>query len=358
MIENVGRLTVYQTFCGVCYWNLSLKKETTMIDTTQPEVDFAVSMMTKAIALAPRILAGMAVQGLTKSDFSPVTVADFAIQAIVGKALMDTFPDDVLVGEENADMLRAPEGEQVLQVVTGFVQKQGQDATKEDICTWIDSGTAATSNRFWTLDPIDGTKGFLRGGQYATALALIEDGKVVLGVLGCPNLGDNCMPDMGMGATLVAQRGQGTWLSVLNEPFQSVSVSGCKDTSRTRILRSVEASHTNAEKIDHIAEFLKVVEEPVRLDSQAKYGVLASGGAEMLFRLLSSNSPDYKERIWDQAAGSIVLEEAGGRITDLKGQDLDFGQGRTLANNTGVFASNGILHDAGLEAIAAACQLD
>jgi 3'(2'), 5'-bisphosphate nucleotidase len=63
-------------------------------------------------------------------------------------------------------------------------------------------------------------------------------------------------------------------------------------------------------------------------------------------RLISPRRPDYREKIWDQAAGSIVITEAGGRITDLDGQPLDFSQGRTLAANRGILATNGHLHDA------------
>jgi len=88
------------------------------------------------------------------------------------------------------------------------------------------------------------------------------------------------------------------------------------------------------------------------MDSQAKYAVLAAGAGELLFRLLSAAKPDYRERIWDQAAGSIVVEEAGGKVTDLDGKTLDFSRGRTLAANRGVVASNGLLHDAALAALA------
>ena len=91
--------------------------------------------------------------------------------------------------------------------------------------------------------------------------------------------------------------------------------------------------------------------EPMSMDGQARYAVLAAGGGELLLRLLSVSQPDYREMIWDQAAGSIVLEEAGGRITDLSGRTLDFGQGRTLAENRGVCASNGLVHDAALGAL-------
>ena len=60
---------------------------------------------------------------------------------------------------------------------------------------------------------------------------------------------------------------------------------------------------------------LGITGQPVRLDSQAKYACMAAGNAEFLFRLLSPSRPDYRECIWDQAAGSIVIEEAGGRVT-------------------------------------------
>lgn len=119
------------------------------------------------------------------------------------------------------------------------------------------------------------------------------------------------------------------------------------------MMRSFEAGHTNVDQVDDIAAALGVAGSAVGMDSQAKYAVLAAGGGELLFRLLSPKRPDYKEMIWDQAAGSILLEEAGGRITDLSGKALDFGKGKTLAANRGVFASNGALHEAGLAAIAA-----
>jgi 3'(2'), 5'-bisphosphate nucleotidase len=91
--------------------------------------------------------------------------------------------------------------------------------------------------------------------------------------------------------------------------------------------------------------------EPVRMDSQAKYAILACGKGDAIFRLISAKQPDYKEKIWDQAAGSLVVEEAGGKVTDLDGKPLDFSRGRTLAANRGVLASNSLLHEAALQAI-------
>lgn len=328
----------------------------TIID--DQEIAFAVRSVRGAARLTTRIRSGIQPAQLTKSDLSPVTVADFAVQAYVARALAEAFPDDILVGEERATALESEEGAAMRSLVAGFVREEATEATEERVCAWIERGAGTATGRFWTLDPVDGTKGYLRGGQYAIALALIEDGVVQLGVLGCPGLDAQCRPATNAGALLLARRGKGAWSGPLSErggDFSRLRVSDCDDARQARMLRSYESSHTNEGQIDAIAARLGVAAPPVLMDSQAKYAVLAAGGGELMLRLLSPKQPDYKERIWDQAAGSIVIEEAGGRVTDLRGEPFDFGAGRLLERNTGVFASNGRLHEAGLEAIAAVC---
>jgi 3'(2'), 5'-bisphosphate nucleotidase len=240
--------------------------------------------------------------------------------------------------------------------VTNYVGKVIPDLTKESVCEWIDYGGAEPGKQFWVLDPIDGTKGFLRGDQYVVALALVEDGSPQIGVLGCPNLKDGFIPDMqGPGSIVLAVRGQGTWSTSLlegDEKWRQLNVSERDDSTQARLLRSFEAGHTNVSKLDQLADWLGVQVEPVRMDSQAKYAVLAAGGGEVIIRLLSPERLDYREKIWDQAAGAIVLEEAGGRLTDLSGKPLDFTQGRMLLNNRGVLATNGLLHEKVLEGLA------
>lgn len=331
-----------------------------MIDT--PEAKFAVEAVREAAQLVRRVQAEMVSDALTKGDKSPVTVGDFAAQALVAKRLSEALPSSILIGEENADDLRTEDGAETLHQVTGFVASLCGDATPEKVCDWIDWGATNIKGEkrpaeYWTLDPIDGTKGFLRGDQYAVALALVRDGKVEIGVLGCPELAGGCQPDKGgLGSLILAVRGRGTHIQQLvtlaspksaNE-WEQVHVTKVADPSKTRMLRSVEKGHTNLGAIDHLAEAMGISADPVGMDSQAKYAVLAAGGGEMLVRLLSEDRPDYREKIWDQAAGSIVIEEAGGRITDLDGKALDFSQGRTLAKNRGVVATNGHLHEAAL----------
>lgn len=322
------------------------------IDLSDPEVRFAVESACAAGKLAREIQASMTVTGVEKQDLSPVTVGDFSCQAIVAKALHEQFDNAVLLGEEDSGILR--EQEELLACVTGYVRQVIPEATAESVCDWIDGGNGEPCDRFWTLDPIDGTKGYLRGEQYVVALALIESGEVSLGVLVCPNLGVDCsLEHSEKGAVVVAQRGGGCWCAPMDGrmDFRALRVSEESDVRKARLLRSVEAAHTNTGRMDELVEAMGIEAEPVRMDSQAKYAVLAAGGGELVLRLLSVSRPDYHEMIWDQAAGSIVLEEAGGRITDLAGRTLDFGQGRTLAENRGVCASNGLVHDAALEAL-------
>jgi len=346
-----------------------------MIDFNNPEISFAIQAVRRASQLVKlvqdELVASPAARGtLTKDDRSPVTVADFASQALVASLLAEAFPDDALVGEEDSAALRAAPA--TLQQVTSYVGRSLPGATREElvsqprrsrdgaatpdqVCAWIDRGSAESARRFWTLDPIDGTKGFLRRDQYAVALALVVEGKVQVGVLGCPRLSEAHQPDYaGPGSLVVAASGQGTWWASLHEEkgtYERLHVSTNADPTRARLLRSFESGHTNVGKIDQFIQLLEIRGEAVRMDSQAKYAVLAAGQGELLVRLLSPSQPDYREKIWDQAAGSLVLEEAGGVITDLDGKPLDFTSGRMLVHNRGVLASNGVLHPAAVRAL-------
>jgi 3'(2'), 5'-bisphosphate nucleotidase len=327
-----------------------------MLDLSNSDVAFAIESVKQTAGVAREVQQELTGESLTKDDRSPVTVADFGVQAIVGCLFERMMPGDALVGEEDASVLRTEDAAETRAKVAEFVGRHLAHATEETVCAWIDRGGGAPASRFWTLDPIDGTKGFLRREQYAIALALIVDGVVQIGVLGCPNLVDAHKQELdGAGSLIAAVRGQGTWTAPLTGEgeWRQLRVSECSDAAEARLLRSVESGHTNVDRMGKVAAELGVHGEPVRMDSQAKYGVLAAGAGEILFRLLSPKQPDYEERIWDQAAGSIVAEEAGGRITDLSGKPLDFSQGRTLAKNRGVLATNGHLHDVALQGLAA-----
>ncbi len=321
-----------------------------------PEFKTAVTAVRLAATVTQAVQQNLVTEDtLQKKDRSPVTVADFASQAVVCKALMDVFPNDPVVGEEDAKELREPGNAALLENVVNHVIKAKGAASPETVLSWIDRGGATppadgSMKRYWTLDPIDGTKGFLRAEQYAIALALIEDGKVVFGVLGCPNL--PAMDGSGTGVLMVAAKGKGAVALPLDSASfdgKPIKVSDITDPAKARFCESVESGHSSHDDAAKIAELLGITEESVRMDSQAKYAAVARGEASIYLRL--PTSAEYREKIWDHGGGSIVVEEAGGTVTDAFGKPLDFTHGRKLEQNRGIIATNGAIHDKVVEAV-------
>ena len=283
---------------------------------------------------------------LTKGDDSPVTVADFASQAIVCATLTERLGSIELVGEESTSDLADNESLRDGVVDLVAAQRHG-DVAATQVLDWISVGSSdGLGDRHWTLDPIDGTKGFLRGDQYAIALALIEDGEVVLGVLGCPNLPN---PDGSRGAIFVAVEGACEAYYPSAVRAVSVGVAAPVSLADARFCESVESGHSNHDHSARIAAQLGISAEPYRIDSQCKYGAVARGDASIYLRL--PTRADYSEKIWDHAAGKFVVEQAGGRVTDVDGRPLDFSHGRLLDRNRGVVATDGRFHDAILDAV-------
>lgn len=299
----------------------------------------------------------------TKANGSPVTVADFVVQAFVASRLGRHFPEDPLVAEEDASALRADAqsevGDRVLRLVRQMLPGTGVE--KEHMFAWIDRGQDVCGKRFWTLDPIDGTKGLLRGGQYVIALALVVDGTVKIGMVGCPRLSiarasasqadvsDHAVlaavEDGADGGIAIAVRNRGAWWMPLDSGrLTRLSVSRESNPAQMRTLHSRESRHSDVEELHRILRALRSSAPPVLMDGQTKQVLLAAGAAELLMRIPIDRN--YREAIWDQAAGALLVEEAGGRVTDLHGLPLDFTTGRHLLRNTGLIASNGLLHDA------------
>jgi HAL2 family 3'(2'),5'-bisphosphate nucleotidase len=297
-----------------------------------------------------RLVAGGA---LAKGDKSPVTVADFAAQAIVSHLLFRAFPDVPLVGEEDAGALRQPENAGLKAQVVAAVQAVLPELDDAGVLAAIDRGVAegGPAGRCWVLDPIDGTKGFLRQEQYAVALGLLEEGAVVLGALGCPALSPTAADGApAEGCAFIAVRGQGAATRRLDDPAESpIRVDGVTDPAAARLCESVESGHTDQSSSARVAAALGLSAAPVRMDSQAKYAAVARGDASIYLRL--PTRADYVERIWDHAAGAIVIEEAGGTVTDVDGRPLDFSRGRGLSGNRGVIATSGPVHAAVLAAV-------
>jgi HAL2 family 3'(2'),5'-bisphosphate nucleotidase len=333
------------------------------------EQSTAIRAVREAARLCRAVGAEISPEVLAKKDKSPVTIADFGSQALICRMLSDVFPADAVVAEEDAADLRRPQSKALLDQIVRHVQAVRSENTGDDvefdanaICDLIDYGRAIDyEKRFWTIDPIDGTKGFLRSEQYAVALALIVDGQVVVGALACPNLGGSSGLGDGKGSAetgglvFIAMKGEGAWAlpgecpaGVEQEPVR-LRVSGRVDPARMRFCESVESGHSAHGDAADVAARLGITAPPLRMDSQAKYAVVARGEADIYLRLPTRS--DYREKIWDHAAGALIVAEAGGVVTDINGRPLEFHHGRELSANRGVVVSNGPQHERVIQAV-------
>ncbi len=314
-----------------------------------PLLQSAIAAVRRAARLCETARADLAATAaVEKSDRSPVTIADLACQISIIRDLNSATPGIPLVGEEDSSLLAAPS--ELTARLQSLLLKCHLPADLATLRGLLDRGDHAGGDRgtFWTLDPIDGTKGFLRGDQYAIALALIADGRVELGVLGCPR-----MPARGSasgGSLFWAVRGGGCQETTLDggDPLPA-RVQSISDTRLACVCESVESGHTAHGMSTRISEKLGIQGAPFRMDSQCKYAAVARGDATLYLRL--PTKPGYREKIWDHAAGSILVSEAGGKVTDIHGRDLDFGRGRELSANSGVVVSNGKLHAMVVDAV-------
>jgi len=321
-----------------------------------------------------------------KDDASPVTVADYGAQAIISYLIQREFPEVKLslIAEEGSEELLSDGGAtlaKVMKAVNGTLIAENLidvPLTEEEVIEAIDAGGSegGKTGRHWILDPVDGTLGFVRGDQYAIALAMVEDSDLKLGVLGCPNMPTsakllqyphryhrimrkwNKVEDAvwDKGCIFKAQRGGGTTVIPVDkdhlpggqELVVTASTRGAVDAS---FCEPVEKKNSQQGLSADLARSLGVKAPPLRVYSQVKYGALARGDADIFLKFPRGK---YVEKVWDHAAGAIVVEEAGGIVTDAGGNPIDFGSGRLLESlDRGIVAATPHLHSKLVDAIAA-----
>ena len=298
-------------------------------------------------------------RAITKDDKSPVTIADFASQAVVANVLATRLGNDiVLVGEEGSAYLRQPEHQPHLRAALEAARQVWPEASEEAFLAAIDLGDAEPTGDhcYWTLDPIDGTKGFLRGQQYAIALAWLDHGVPTVGAMACPNLPTSHDAPLDAidpsGSIYLSVAGEGT----LEAPLADQTADATRiirkdldDDEPVSACMSVEKAHSSTDDTARVMERVGPSREPARLDSQCKYAVVARGQADVYLRLPTKKG--YVERIWDHAAGALVATEAGCVVSDAAGMPLDFKHGKGLERNLGIVCAPPSVHERVIRAI-------
>ncbi len=227
-----------------------------------------------------------------KPGNEPVTRADREASELIVRGLRAEFPDDVIISEEAADDLRR-----------------------------LEAGA-----RVWFVDPLDGTRDFIRGRKgFSVMIGLCIAGRPVLGVVFQPH-GDrlySAAPDTG------------TWVEDA-EGRRRLRCSTIADPAKLRLVAS--RSHRTPE-IDAVKKALGIDDEMNIGSVGLKLGLIALGERDLYV------NPSSKSSAWDTCAPEALLTHAGGKITDLSGTPLTY-SARELRNERGLLASNGAAHDA------------
>ncbi|XP_008795435.1 putative PAP-specific phosphatase, mitochondrial isoform X2 [Phoenix dactylifera] len=314
---------------------------------------------------------------LEKNDRTPVTVADFGVQALISLELKSLFPSIPLVAEEDSGFLRsnsvhAQRGEvhganflvdSVLSAVAEKTSSVDEPLTSDDVLEAIDRGGKdavsfdAEPSAYWVLDPIDGTRGFLKGSDalYVVGLALVVKGEIAIGVMGCPNWkeynlstkkSDDKIGVSTPGIIMIAHSGCGTWTRRFSD------VMGNYKRIQDGWRRCFVDSCCSSVDCGDIRDKQKVLLLPTCCGSLCKYLMVASGRASV-FILRARAQTVIK--VWDHAVGVVCVHEAGGKVTDWNGSPLDLAADqvdrRIIFPSGGVLVTNGALHKQLLEII-------
>ncbi|KAH8690897.1 putative aminopeptidase [Talaromyces proteolyticus] len=357
------------------------------------ELHIASLAVQRAALLTKSILASVDKGALDKHDNTPVTIADFAAQALIISALHAAFPTDGFVGEESADVLREDRGlmERVWEAVQATHlegEEEGDDKgglakpkSREEMLQVIDyggKGTGGAKGRVWVLDPVDGTATFIQGQQYAVCLALVEDGRQRIAVLGCPNLKidtststftsggevrarvqEDVVDGAGYGHMVFAISGHGAFMRPLSNrstlaPAHALPAQLRTSPSSPSDIRFADcrtADSTDYAKHGLVATKLGAA-WPATADlwsSQMRYIAIAVGECNALIKILRDSA--YRSSIWDHAGGMLIAEEVGCTITDVEGREVSCGLGRKLAGATGLVVAPKMVHGRVLEAV-------
>ncbi|CAH1415726.1 unnamed protein product [Lactuca virosa] len=379
LLQPHTRFTVHSTSSSLCLRRFSVRSSLPSPAQNAKynrELSAAVDAVERACRLCVDVKRSLFTSDgriLEKNDQTPVTIADFGVQALISLELGKLFPSIPLVAEEDSAFLRSNNlVDSVVNVVIDKSSSKDKELTEADVLEAIDrKGTFGPNPAtYWILDPIDGTRGFLKGNEalYVVGLALVVEGQIVLGVMGCPNWKDNKSDNdkytLGSGMIMVAHIGCGTWskkLSGVALNWYRCLVDGynlvhkgrfCISESQTWDSLPLSSSFGSSINVDNVGDN-EVLLLPTCCGSLCKYLMVASGRASVFIQRARA---ERVIKVWDHAVGVICVQEAGGKVTDWNGDELDLAgdevERKALFPPGGILVSNSRLHEEILEIIA------
>ena len=269
----------------------------------------------------------------SKSDKTPVTVADLASQAIILSAVAEIAPQEKVLAEEEIGSLNDDNRASRVREVVEEIRRKSFSVKEIRECVGYRGDPEAKN--WWLVDPLDGTKGFILGLVYSIAVARIVNGSLDRSWMAAPGKEDS-LPGV-IGHLFHAVRGQGAYRSHLNNPTEETRLPHLPESYIPPLLVAGSRAHGGAELPKPILDAgISAVNIP--LDSQAKYAAIAVGAAH-LYPRKHSTTFGYNFA-WDHGPGTLLVQECGGVVTDLHGDPLDFSTGKRLSANVGILAAS------------------
>ena len=260
------------------------------------EVDVAARIAREAAALV-RGYHGTQLNVEFKTGDEPVSEADHAANALIVERLQAAFPDDVVLSEELPD-----------------------------------TGERLGKPRVWMVDPIDGTRDFVRGESgFVVMIGLAIDGRPAVGAVAQPLTGHVYSGSVGAGAWREDAAGE-------RVPLHTSTLSQPPD------IRLVASKSHRSARIDAVKRALQITDEMNVGSIGLKIGLVSEALRDLYVYT------GGRTKIWDTCGPEAILEAAGGRMTDVDGRPLVYDQ-PDLYNRRGLVASNGPLHDFVIDAI-------
>lgn len=289
------------------------------------EISLAVNLVRKASEIT-EWFKNKGVETYLKKDRSPATVADYSSQIYILNRLREEFPEDQVIAEESE---------------TGLIDDHSCNQINEcftqlDIANITDfknllNYRGQRSSRQWTIDPIDGTKGFMKGLKYAIGIGLMVNSDTKICVISVPEYKKNGL------AIFVAEQGQGAKASYEGKDFETIHVSDQNNLKKARLCQSL---HYDLPWVTQFADKLGI-EKRIKMDSMAKFCLVADGSYDLYLKPIMG----FRAFTWDYGPGDLLVREAGGKVTDLDEERLTFEGEKCILKAPGIITSNGALHD-------------
>lgn len=252
--------------------------------------------------------------------------------ALAGREVLQRYTTFTKVPDAPADISTEADRQAQELILQHLLQTFPGDAFSAEEATATLAGVSRIGERLWVVDPIDGTRGFARkNGEFSLMVAFVAGGRVGVGVVYQP------VPDR----LTYAVRGGGCWRRDGGGAPQVCRVSTVQDLSAATL---VQTRSRNPDQPTRVVQALRPGRVLETYSAGIKLALVARGEADVY-----PNTYDAFHD-WDICAGHLLVEEAGGRVTGLAGEELHYGL-PGARQEQGLLATNGLLHAAALQAL-------